>query len=347
MASVTDLLALTNTVATAADRKIDRIHGITRRSRMLALNATIQAQHAGTMGRGFAVVADEVKAISSEIARVTDELRGELRAELAALSQFGQGLAAEIDRLQGERLADLAHNAVEIADRNLYERSCDVRWWATDPAVVNCATQPDNHSLAQLAAHRLAVILDSYTVYLDLWIADAQGRIVATGRPNRYPGLVGSQIGGQDWFQAAMNTNDGGSFTVADIHPVQALNGAVAALYATAIRADGESMGRPVGALGILFDWQSQGQNIVEGIRLSPREWQKSRCLLLDRNHRIIADSHGIPDLETHFPLDTSQGERGYYRDQDGDSVGYALTPGYETYRGLGWYGVVVQQGNS
>ena len=35
-------------------------------------------------------------------------------------------------------MVDLALNAIEFIDRNLYERTCDVRWWATDSAVVDC-----------------------------------------------------------------------------------------------------------------------------------------------------------------------------------------------------------------
>jgi hypothetical protein len=34
----------------------------------------------------------------------------------------------------------------------------------------------------------------------------------------------------------------------------------------------------------------------------------------------------------------------GYYTDSDGHTVGYSLTPGYETYEGLGWYGVIEQK---
>lgn len=37
----------------------------------------------------------------------------------------------------------------------------------------------------------------------------------------------------------------------------------------------------------------------------------------------------------------------GSYAEDGGDLVGYALTPGYETYRGLGWYGVIVQKPSS
>ena len=34
----------------------------------------------------------------------------------------------------------------------------------------------------------------------------------------------------------------------------------------------------------------------------------------------------------------------GYAARPDGTMVGWALTPGYETYAGLGWYGVIVQR---
>ena len=344
MASVEHLLEITGTVAAVTDQKIDRINGITRRSRMLALNASIEAQRVGQLGRGFAVVADEVKAISSEIAELTDSLRGELRGKLASLSGFGRALAEEVRQVRGERLADLAHNAVEIADRNLYERSCDVRWWATDSAMVDCLSATAQADLADHACKRLGVILDSYTVYLDLWVADASGRVIANGRPGRYPGAIGTDVSRQAWFGDAMDTKSGNDFAVADISREGGLGGALVATYATAIREGGEADGKPIGALGIFFDWESQGQTIVEGVRLSPQEKLKSRCMLIDRDHRIIADSAKRGLLAEKFPLRTAQGDRGCYQDIDGSVVAYALTPGYETYAGLGWYGVIVQE---
>ncbi|MGE5547514.1 MAG: methyl-accepting chemotaxis protein [Solirubrobacterales bacterium] len=343
MASVEHLLEITGTVAALTDEKIARIHGITRRSRMLALNATIEANRVGHLGRGFAVVAEEVKSISSEIATLTDSLRSELKGRLETLSHFGRSMADEVRRVHGERLADLAHNAVEIADRNLYERSCDVRWWATDTAVVDCLSSPSDET-RRFASRRLGVILDSYTVYLDLWIADADGNVVATGRPERYRDAVGRNVADQRWFRDAMATVNGGEFAVADITREAGLGGAVVATYATAIRAGGEINGRPIGALGIFFDWEAQGQTIVENVRLSAAEKAKSRCLLLDSRHRVIAASDGEGLLCETFPLRTERGERGFYSDGGGNLVGYALTPGYETYAGLGWYGVIVQR---
>jgi len=340
---IEELLHITDGVAAVADDKIKRIHGITRRSRMLALNATIEASRAGSVGRGFAVVAEEVKAISGEIAQLTDALQGELRGRLGHLSTFGAELAGRLRTVQGERLSDLAHNMVEIIDRNLYERSCDVRWWATDAAVVEAAAAPDDAARAAHAGQRLGVILDSYTVYLDLWVADSSGRVIANGRRSRYPGAIGTDVSNEPWFREAMATTDGTAFAVTDITCAPGLGGAQVATYATAIREGGEAQGRPIGALGIFFDWEPQARTVVEGVRLDPADKARSRCLLLDRDLRVIAASDGCGVLREHVNLANDRRTIGHYVDPFDNLVAFAQTPGYETYRGLGWWGVILQ----
>lgn len=54
------------------------------------------------------------------------------------------------------------------------------------------------------------------------------------------------------------------------------------------------------------------------------------------------SDTAGV--LEETFPLRTAGAPRGTYQDEDGNTVSFAITPGYETYRGLGWYGCIVQK---
>jgi hypothetical protein len=275
---------------------------------------------------------------------LTGSLQTDLRDRLDHLSQFGTEMAARIRQVQGERLSDLAHNTVEIIDRNLYERSCDVRWWATDAAVVDCAADPRSSELRAEANRRLGVILDSYTVYLDLWIADASGKVIANGRPGRYPHAIGTDVSDQPWFREAMATASGADFAVVDIERSGGLGQATVASYATAIREQGEVNGRPLGALGIFFDWESQAQAVVDGVRLAPEDKARSRCLLLDSRHRVIAASDRQGVLTEIFPLRTGAASIGYYGDLDGNLVAYARTPGYETYQGLGWYGVIIQQ---
>jgi hypothetical protein len=333
-------MALSQEVSALANRKVGEIQSVTGSTKILALNALIEATRAGEAGRGFAVVAQEVKAISERIAGIATELRVQMEDRTAELESLYRNLVTEAN---GARLADLALNAIDVVDRNLYERSCDVRWWATDAAVVDAAADPTPERLAH-ASGRLAVILRSYTVYLDLWIADREGRVIATGRPDRYPRAAGLSVAGEPWFRQAMATRDGTEFSVADVVRSEALDGALVATYATAIRRGGETDGPPIGALGILFDWEPQAQVVLDGVRLEDAERRRTRCLLVDSRHRVIAASDRAGVLAETFPLRTGGRASGTYVDAEGNLVGFALTPGYETYRGLGWYGVLVQR---
>ena len=118
------------------------------------------------------------------------------------------------DRSRGERMVDLSLNAIELIDRNLYERTCDVRWWATDSAVVDCAATPDTAAAAHVS-ERLAVILGAYTVYLDLWLCDLNGNVVASGRSDRFN--VSARVASTKWFCAARDLRSGDDYTAGDV----------------------------------------------------------------------------------------------------------------------------------
>ncbi|TVQ29068.1 MAG: methyl-accepting chemotaxis protein [Geminicoccaceae bacterium] len=332
------VVALSDEVRGAAARGLDEVRSIAARTKMLALNALIEAAHAGESGRGFAVVAEEVKAIGGLIDDVTATLGCDLTQALDRLGAVGAGLVAQV---RGERMIDLARNAIEIIDRNLYERTCDVRWWATDSAVVDCAeaaTEPARRH----ASARLAVILRAYTVYLDLWIADREGRVLANAAPERFA-AVGTDVSAAPWFQDALATRSGDDYAVGDIVEVPALGGAQALTYSAAIRRGAGLHAEVVGVLGIHFDWAPQARAVVEGVRLTDAERAASRVLLVDDRGRVLADGRGRVGLGEHLPFDLAGRERGTGRLADGSLVGFHRTPGYETYRGLGWYGCLVR----
>jgi hypothetical protein len=333
------ILDLSERLSAVAGEKIGEIARVNRAAKMLSINALIVAARAGEAGKGFAIVAEEFKKISTEIDAVAAALDSQVRADLDELSAIG---GAILGHMRGQRLADLALNAIEIVDRNLYERTCDVRWWATDSAVV--AGLADNDAAARrYASERLGVILDAYTVYLDLWICDARGRVIANGRPGRYPNVVGQSVAAARWFQDGMRTATGDDFVACDIERSAALGDAPVATYATAIRAGGQAKGEPLGVLGVHFDWRPQAQAVVDGVRLTTEERERSRVMLLDQKGRVLASSDNQGVLSEVFPLDVSAGPMGSYANGD-VTVGYALTPGYETYAGLGWYGCLVQR---
>jgi hypothetical protein len=155
--------------------------------------------------------------------------------------------------------------------------------------------------------------------------------------------VVGQSVAAARWFQDGMRTATGDDFVACDIERSAALGDAPVATYATAIRAGGQAKGEPLGVLGVHFDWRPQAQAVVDGVRLTTEERERSRVMLLDQKGRVLASSDNQGVLSEVFPLDVSAGAMGSYANGD-ITVGYALTPGYETYAGLGWYGCLVQR---
>jgi hypothetical protein len=64
--------------------------------------------------------------------------------------------------------------------------------------------------------------------------------------------------------------------------------------------------------------------------------------LLVDSNLRVIAASDGQGLLSERVPLKLDGHRSGFYHDRSGALVAFHATPGYETYKGLGWYGVIL-----
>ncbi|GAB1849432.1 hypothetical protein MyNCGM683_43400 [Achromobacter xylosoxidans] len=130
------IVELSRRVERISNEKIESIVDINQQAKYLSLNARIEAARSGEAGRGFAVVANQVQYVSEQITGIADALKEELAGSIADLIRIGENTLHEIRGYEGRRLGDLALNMIETMDRNLYERSCDARWWATDSSVV-------------------------------------------------------------------------------------------------------------------------------------------------------------------------------------------------------------------
>ncbi len=87
------IVELTNTLSEVLERKLSEIKAITGTTRILALNALIEATRAGEAGKGFAVVAAEVKQVSETINAITKSLEVELNEVVNELTDLSATLA--------------------------------------------------------------------------------------------------------------------------------------------------------------------------------------------------------------------------------------------------------------
>ena len=239
---------LTSEVNDVACEKTKSIQKITNQMKMLALNALIESSRAGAQGAGFAVVAQEVRAVGQQVETIARELEEQLTKRTGNLMSSIERMT---DRSRGERMVDLSLNAIELIDRNLYERTCDVRWWATDSAIVDCAAAPDAAAVAHVS-ERLAVILSAYTVYLDLWLCDLDGNVLANGRKDRFH-VVGQNVATTKWFREARSLRSGDDYVAGDVECQPLLGNAQVATYCASVRSGGKANGQPHRCIGHPF----------------------------------------------------------------------------------------------
>jgi C4-dicarboxylate-specific signal transduction histidine kinase len=275
-----------------------------------------------------------VRNVGQQVETIARELESQLTNRTGNLMS---SISRMTDRSRGERMVDLSLNAIELIDRNLYERTCDVRWWATDSAVVDCAAAPEAAAVAHVS-ERLAVILGAYTVYLDLWLCDLNGNVVANGRADRFD-VVGQNVASTKWFREARGLRSGDDYVAGDVESQPLLGNAQVATYCASVRAGGKANAAPTGVLAIHFDWEPQARAIVQGVRVGAAD--RARVLLVDSSFRVIASSDGQGILSERVPLNLEGRRCGFYQDRAGTLVAFHATPGYETYKGLGWFGVI------
>lgn len=334
---------LASNLETRLNGSVSRISGLNVETRFVALNARIEAGRAGGVsGRAFDVVAQAIQDISQRTAEVADNLKEEFRNLLREMREITEELAI---RTRGERLSHLALTNIDLIDRNLYERSCDVRWWATDQSVVDALVEPTRERLTH-ATKRLGQILDSYTVYFDIIIMDLEGRVLANGRPELFHS-VGSNQAPQPWFEAALKTRDGTQYVQSDVEKSSLCGGERAMIFACTVRADGQANGKPIGVLAVVFRWDALAQTVVENTPLSVEEWKRSRVCIMDASGKLLADTAQSFDSVLSLPnrgefLKLDRGYRMVAIDEVPHCVALAHSPGYETYR-TGWYSLVLQ----
>ena len=232
--------------------------------------------------------------------------------------------------------------AIDIMDRNLYERANDCRWWAQAGVFRQFLGTPGQDRAALLAVQKtLAHINSLYTVYDNLVLFDRQGRIVAVSNP-QYQECCGNALG-EEWVQQTLALQDGQSYTVSPFAPSPLYQNRHTYIYAAAIRTPDN--GQVVGGIGIVFDAAPQFNSMLtDALPVDESGAVPAGCfgVFADREKHIIASTRD--ELK---PGDTLALDDGFFRIDNGAgissitefagqyyAVGASMSKGYREYKG-------------
>lgn len=155
-----------------------------------------------------------------------------------------------------------ARLAIDIRDRNLYERANDCRWWALTPALREALAAPGPAALER-AAQVLQHINGLYTVYSLLVLFDVGGAIVAVSDPERGD-LLGTSVDAE-LAQATLALRDPERHHAGRQAPTALYGGKPTCVFAAAVQkpplersagepSDGSTGAAALGGIAIVFD---------------------------------------------------------------------------------------------
>ena len=342
--SLSKVAELADVLAEKMEGAINEIDRINRETHMLSINARIEASRADEAGKAFTVVAEEMNNLSRKTSTVTDKMK---QVTHSSVSEIGQIIKEQAVHLHGVRLSDLALTNIDLIDRNLFERTCDVRWWASGISFVEAAEEKTPEKV-ELCSERMATILKSYTVYYDLVLTDVDGNVIANGKPEEFKS-VGMNVGEAKWFKDAMASNSGEEYGFQTVTKCPLVDGKLALIYSCGVRKGGKSNGELVGVLGVVFKWENLAQTIMDATPLPEEEKAVSRICIVDDEGLVLADSdertlNDVIRFDKRAQLFSKEKDYliGTYEDKE-SCIAHAISPGYESYA-TGWHSLIIQQ---
>jgi hypothetical protein len=350
----TKIAELIQNIQVTIQRSTEAISSVDTDLNVLAINARIQAARIGTAGAGIKVVADRMEAMIEQTKSITDDLNLRIGKTMKDLTQLKIYMES---RTRGFRLAQIAASCIDLIDRNLYERSCDVRFWATDAVIVKALETLDEENLTN-ASHRLGVILQSYTVYCDIVLCGLDGTVVCNGRSDIYHSRA-AQVKNCEWYTQACRSANGGDFGFEGPLRSALINDRLTMIYSCGVRSGGNPNGKLVGVLAVLFNWEKLGATVLRQAKESLLlETDNPLRVFLCRSDGKIIATHGEDDrsdIDTQETYDTivpvslqilraSQDGFHFYNESGRDPVliGLGSSRGYETYA-TGWLAVITE----
>lgn len=201
----------------------------------------------------------------------------------------------------------LSSLAIDIMDRNLYERANDCRWWALNSYFKKAL---DDYSTISEKKEEISSILkyinDLYTVYSNLIIFDKNGKIIAVSNEKEQY-LIG-KILTQDWIEKTLTLKDTSKYCVSKFEKTNLYENESTYIYCSAIRSFKDD-NDVVGGIAIVFDSSAQFYTMLDEILPKDIYGNKQKgvyAFFTDKNKQIIATTSTNFEVNSYLDIDDS-----------------------------------------
>ncbi|WP_130536607.1 cache domain-containing protein [Thiomicrorhabdus indica] len=237
--------------------------------------------------------------------------------------------------------------AVEVMDRNLYERANDCRWWALNSTFRELLTKHAESTTLQVQEtdelHKiLKYINDLYTVYTNIMLYDARGKILAVSNPDESY-LVGTQLPQQSVITDCLKLDSTQKYTVSKFEQTDLYSDRHTYVYHAPVK-HWEQPNKNVGGIALVFDSEPEFQAMLQETEpkyLNKEINEATHCLFTTPAGEIISSSSDRFSVGQQLVLPSSlkelpNGKSGAIEWQyEGKKciVGYKLSEGYREYK--------------
>ncbi len=232
----------------------------------------------------------------------------------------------------------LSSLAVNIMDRNLYERANDCRWWALTDHFRRALTDGiDSASVQQELTDMLSYINQLYTVYTGIVLYDVQGRVVAVSQPD-LQNWIGRVIA-EPWVAKSLALTHSQEYVISDFVSTPLYHHKPTYIYASAVM-HAQDLSQVVGGIGVIFDSEPQFAAMLrDALPLQPdANHGKTFAIFYDEQYKLIATTRDDWTTGQNLSVDLQAIARkgcGIMTCHDGRyAVGIAESSGYREYVG-------------
>ena len=201
----------------------------------------------------------------------------------------------------------LSSLAIDIMDRNLYERANDCRWWALNSYFREAFDDYSTlHDKKDEISEILKYINDLYTVYTNLIFFDKNGKIIAVS--NRNEEFLVGRVLTQDWVSKTLSLKDTSKYCVSKFEKTVLYDNQSTYIYSSAIRSlKNEAI--VTGGIAIVFDSKPQFSAMLDDTL--PRDTQGEKlsgvfALFTNKEKQIISSSNEDFEVDSYLNIDDS-----------------------------------------